>query len=178
MMKLLVGLGNPGSRYELTRHNAGFLVLDQICESYGVSWDGRKFSSDFAKGCLENVPCICLKPQTFMNLSGKAVREAMSFYKIAVEDLIVFQDDIDIPASKVRAKIGGGHGGHNGIRSIVKEISSSDFLRIKIGVGRPDDGSDVADWVLGRFRDQELDDLAESMMGEVQKRLKSFLTDK
>ena len=176
-MKLLVGLGNPGPKYETTRHNAGFLVLDQVCDKHNLQWAGQKFSSEFAKGSIEGVSCICLKPQTFMNLSGRAVREATRFFKIAVEDIIVLHDDIDLPAGRVKARRGGGHGGHNGIRSIVSELGSGDFQRIKLGVGRPEGGPEVSDWVLGGFTDDELAQLAGVMTDEVYVRLKQFLTE-
>jgi peptidyl-tRNA hydrolase, PTH1 family len=156
-LKLLIALGNPGQRYETTRHNAGFWVLDGLARDHGVSWphaQDQKFLGDVTKGVICGESCILLKPMTFMNLSGRSVLKVAQFYKIHHEEWIVFQDDIDLASRKVKARRGGGHGGHNGIRSIIEETGTDEFYRIKLGVGRPDVLSDgkstlgVADFVL------------------------------
>jgi peptidyl-tRNA hydrolase, PTH1 family len=174
-VKLIVGLGNPGNKYESTRHNAGFLALDEMLEQKGGSWEGQKWNAAIAKLDLFGERCILLKPQTFMNLSGRSVAPAMNFYKIEPEDVYVVYDDIDMPSGKVKTKKGGGHGGHNGVRSIIKETGNSDFVRIKLGVGRPDPSKtkiDVSDWVLGKMNEEELSHLKSEMMDGVLLRLK------
>lgn len=175
-MKLLVGLGNPGPKYEMTRHNAGFLILDEIASDSGISWSGSKFQSHYAKGNVLGEPCVLLKPQTFMNLSGRAVTQALQFFKLDPASLIVLHDDIDVPFGKVKTRTGGGHGGNNGIRSILGELGTGDFNRIKLGVGRPtkpEDG-EVTNWVLGRFTDAEIEILQKSMLQDAFVRLESI----
>lgn len=176
-MKVLVGLGNPGQKYEQTRHNAGFLILDILAEANGISWQGQKFQGEFAKGRILGESCLLLKPQTYMNLSGRSVNQLLRFFKVDPKvDLIVLHDDIDVPFGKVKAKASGGHGGNNGIRSIIEETGVKDFTRIKLGVGRPqkqEDG-DVSSWVLGRFSDEELAILQKEMLQDVMVRLDSL----
>jgi len=174
-MKLIVGLGNPGPKYEITRHNAGFLVLDLLAEEAGISWEGgaSRFLGDTGKGTVLGEASFLLKPMTYMNLSGRSVAQVMRFYKMKAEDLIVLHDDIDVPAGKVKARVGGGHGGHNGIRSIIDETGQSEFHRIKLGVGRPPVG-DAADWVLGAMTNQELLMLQQEMLVDVKLRLRQI----
>jgi peptidyl-tRNA hydrolase, PTH1 family len=150
---LLVGLGNPGKKYEATRHNAGFLVLDAMAKSEGLDDFREKFSGLFVKGRAFGKDVVLLKPQTFMNLSGDSVQPAMVFHKVAVGDVIVVHDELDLPFGEVRVKVGGGHAGHNGIRSIIARIGSPDFVRVRVGIGRPPVGfgGDVADYVLMGF---------------------------
>ena len=164
-MKLLVGLGNPGPQYETTRHNAGFLILDLIAEQFGLRWEGES--------------CLLLKPLTFMNLSGKSVAACAGFYKLQAPDIVVLHDEIDVPAGKVKAKVGGGAGGHNGIRSIQAETGMDGFHRLKLGVGKPEGATaasrqSVHDWVLGRMTDEELKALQGPMFQEVLVRLKGI----
>ncbi|MEZ4742568.1 MAG: aminoacyl-tRNA hydrolase [Bdellovibrionota bacterium] len=177
-MKLFVGLGNPGPKYEVTRHNAGFLVLDLLLEHFGGSWQTKKFGGEFGLATVFGCKSLFLKPMTFMNLSGKSVAQALSFYKLGVEDLIVIHDDIDQASGKVKAKEGGGHGGHNGIRSILSTLGQGGFARIKIGVGRPEEGDnkriEVSDWVLGKFTDAELLQLQEDVFDDVLLRIKGI----
>lgn len=180
-MKVLVGLGNPGSKYDNTRHNAGFIVLDMLADASGISWQGQKFQGEFAKGTIQGETCLLLKPQTYMNLSGQSVNQLLRFFKISPQDdLIVLHDDIDVPFGKVKAKAGGGHGGNNGIRSIIAETGVKDFARIKLGVGRPqkkEDG-DVSSWVLSRFSDDEMAVLKTEMLQDVMVRLDSLYKQK
>lgn len=175
-MKLLVGLGNPGPKYELTRHNAGFLILDLIAVGAKIPWEGgsNKFGGEIAKGTFNGQTCVFLKPMTFMNLSGRSVRAVTSFFKIEPKDVICLHDELDVPAGKVKARVGGGAGGHNGIRSMIEELGSADFHRIKLGIGKPPPQWQGADWVLGRFADEELLALQEGMYQEVLVRLKSI----
>lgn len=181
-MKLLVGLGNPGPQYEMTRHNAGFLVVDQIAETDKLTWsdDSARLGGHIAKGKLFGEPVILLKPMLFMNRSGRSVGAAMRFFKIRPEDTIVFHDDIDVPSGKVKAREGGGHGGHNGIRSIIEETGENAFHRIKLGVGRPsplvpEHEQEISSWVLGKMTEVELSMLRNEMFDEIQKRLKCIL---
>ena len=178
---MLVGLGNPGSKYDNTRHNAGFIVLDMLADASGISWQGQKFQGEFAKGTIQGETCLLLKPQTYMNLSGQSVNQLLRFFKISPQDdLIVLHDDIDVPFGKVKAKAGGGHGGNNGIRSIIAETGVKDFARIKLGVGRPqkkEDG-DVSSWVLSRFSDDEMAVLKTEMLQDVMVRLDSLYKQK
>lgn len=176
-MKLIVGLGNPGLKYEVTRHNAGFLMVDEIVDHFKIEWSGEKFLASCAKGQMLGESCLLLKPVTFMNLSGRSVGAALRFLKLGPSDLIVLHDDIDVLSGEVKARLGGGHGGHNGIRSIMQEAGVSEFHRIKLGVGRPEAKvcKNVDDWVLGRFSDAELLALQEDMFTEVLVRLENIL---
>ena len=175
-MKLLVGLGNPGPQYETTRHNAGFLVLDLLAKHAGASWEGAssKLHGQVAKATLFGQRCLLLKPQTFMNRSGRAVGAAMRFYKLPARGVIVLHDDLDVAVGQVKAREGGGHGGHNGIRSIIEETGRREFQRMKIGIGRPQGGAgqDVSGWVLGRMSNEELLSLQQEVLAAVLLRLK------
>jgi PTH1 family peptidyl-tRNA hydrolase len=175
-LKLIVGLGNPGPKYETTRHNAGFLLLDQLAEEFEADWSGEKFHSKVAKGTVYEQPCILIKPMTFMNLSGQSVGQFLKYFKLPLADMIVIHDDIDVPPSKVKARIGGGHGGHNGIRNIIDVCGSPEFHRIKVGVGKPpaDDETEVVNWVLDQFTDEELLSLQGNVYQDVLLRLKAI----
>jgi len=155
MAKLIVGLGNPGPQYSWTRHNAGFMVLDRLSRLAGISVTKKAFSGLSGDGSWAGERVILLKPQTFMNLSGRSVAEALRFYKLSLSDLIVIHDDLDIPYGSVRLKQGGGHGGHNGLRSIDQELGSKDYLRVRVGIGRPVHG-DVSNYVLSNFGKEEM----------------------
>ena len=156
--KLIVGLGNPGPQYSWTRHNAGFMVLDRLSRTAGIPVTRKAFSGLTGDGNWSGERVFLLKPQTFMNLSGRSVAEALRFYKLSLADLIVIHDDLDIPFGRVRLKDGGGHGGHNGLRSLAQELGSSDYLRVRIGIGRPVHG-DVVNYVLSNFVKDEMDGL-------------------
>ena len=161
---LIVGLGNPGPKYEFTRHNAGFLCMDLLAQQLGVKIDRIKFKSVVADVAIEGSRCILMKPQTFMNNSGEAVRDAANFYKIPPEHIIILFDDISLPPGKLRIRRKGSDGGHNGIKSILYLLGSDQFPRIKLGVGanpRPD--YDLADWVLSTFQKDELSRMKEAM---------------
>ncbi len=153
---LITGLGNPGARYDNTRHNIGFSVADALCNRFGsfmTRWQ-EKFKGRFCKVNIAGKQTILLKPQTFMNLSGQSVQPAMGFFKLSIDHLIIIHDDIDLDYGMVRLKSGGGTGGHNGLNSLKKELGSTDFHRIRIGVGRPVHG-DVSDFVLKSFTPDE-----------------------
>lgn len=160
---LIVGLGNPGSKYELTRHNAGFLFADLLADKLGEKISKIQFKSVTACVELGGHRCLLMKPQTFMNLSGEAVRQAASFYKIPPEKIIVVFDDISLPCGKLRIRRKGSDGGHNGIKSIIYQLNSDNFPRVKLGVGqKPHPEYDLADWVLSSFKKPELDALREA----------------
>ena len=157
---LIAGLGNPGSKYAHTRHNIGFMALDRLAERHRVALASEKFDSRFDTGRVAGEMVVLLEPQTFMNRSGKAVQAAASFYDLGPEQVIVVHDEIDLPLGSIRVKQGGGHGGHNGLRDIVSRLSSRDFIRVRVGVGRPEHG-DVTNHVLGTFSRDEETEVAE-----------------
>jgi len=164
--KLIVGLGNPGSKYQWTRHNAGFMVLDRLADIAGISVARKKFSGFYGEGDWQGDHLLLLKPLTFMNLSGRSVVEALRFHKLHLKDVVVIHDDLDIPFGKVKFKEGGGHAGHNGLRSLVAELGSGEFTRVRVGIGRPSRG-DVVDYVLNRFTDDEQNQLTTILDGVI-----------
>jgi PTH1 family peptidyl-tRNA hydrolase len=149
-MLLLVGLGNPGARYAGNRHNIGFMAADLIVRRHGFSPWRKRFQGEAAEGTLDGVKVLALKPQTFMNNSGQSVGEAMNFYKLTPNDVVVLYDEIDLAPGKVKVKLGGGAAGHNGIRSIDAHIGP-DFWRVRLGVGHPGDKARVHGHVLSEF---------------------------
>lgn len=154
---LIAGLGNPGMQYENTRHNAGFMAMDKTALEEQVQLTRCKFKGHVGDAVIAGKRCLLLKPQTFMNKSGEAVAAAMQFYKLDPEHLIVIYDDISLAPGKLRIRRKGSAGGHNGIKSIIEMTGSEDFARIKLGVGaKPDKRMDLADWVLSRFKPDEL----------------------
>ncbi len=158
---LIVGLGNPDSKYQNTRHNAGFLAVDRIAEKVGVSVDRLKYKALTGTATIEGKRVLLMKPQTYMNNSGEAVQEAMNFYKIPMEKVLVIYDDISLDVGKMRIRRKGSDGGHNGIKSIIQLCGGDTFPRVKVGVGKkPHPAYDLADWVLSRFTDQERTDLS------------------
>ncbi|AKU91927.1 aminoacyl-tRNA hydrolase [Vulgatibacter incomptus] len=156
-MKLLAGLGNPGKEYESTRHNVGFMVVDHIAGAAGAQIDRKKFKAELGEAGLGGVKTLLVKPQTFMNLSGESIAGAASFYKIAPADVIVIHDELDLEPGRIQIKVGGGHGGHNGLRSIIAHLGP-DFVRIRVGIGKPA-GHDTAGYVLGPFDKRESQEL-------------------
>ena len=157
---LIVGLGNPGKNYEFTRHNAGFLTLDHIASELDTDINNLKNNALVADVVINNHRCLLVKPQTFMNNSGTAVRDIAKFYKIPPEKIIVIFDDISLPCGKLRIRRKGTDGGHNGIKSIIYHLNSDQFPRIKIGVGaKPNPEYDLADWVLSKFGKDDTEQL-------------------
>ena len=160
---LIVGLGNPGREYERTRHNCGFRAVDVLAEQLGCKIDKLKFQGLYCQTNYAGSKLFLLKPQTYMNLSGEAVREAANFYKIAPEHVIVIADDVNFAAGKLRVRGKGSDGGHNGLKSIAAQLQSSEYPRIKVGVGvKPHPEYDLADWVLSNFSKEENEALAAS----------------
>lgn len=150
-MRALVGLGNPGPEYELTRHNVGFLALDEAAVMMGLSGAKRQFKGLVTEGRYKNERVVLFKPATYMNLSGEAMVELMHWYKLEPEDIFVFSDDIDLPGGAMRIRMHGGAGTHNGWKSIIQLAASQDFPRARIGVGAPPPDWDLKDWVLSRW---------------------------
>ena len=146
---LIVGLGNPGLEYSATRHNMGFLCLDRLATKHRLRFTGKRAKSVLARGAINGNDVALAKPQTFMNLSGESVRELLRIYAMPTKSLLVVYDDVDLPVGTMRIRERGGPGTHNGMRSIVDEIGSTDFARLRIGVGMPTDGQNLADYVLG-----------------------------
>lgn len=157
-MWLIVGLGNPGGEYKLTRHNIGFIAVDYLLQGLGNPPLKNQFKAEVAQIKLNDQPVIVCKPQTFMNLSGESVQTLMGFYKIPLDHLIVIHDDIDQPFDQMKIHKNRGHGGHNGIRSISGLLGSADYVRLKLGVGRPANPNiPVAEYVLGKFNKEEFE---------------------
>ncbi len=165
--KLIVGLGNPGSKYQWTRHNAGFMVLDELSRVSGIPVTKKRFSGFYGEGNWKNERLLLLKPQTFMNLSGQSVAEALRFHKLGLKDLLVIHDDLDIPFGRVKLKESGGHAGHNGLRSMISELGGGGFARVRVGIGRPRFG-DAADYVLSPFSNDERAELASLVDGIIE----------
>jgi PTH1 family peptidyl-tRNA hydrolase len=153
---LVAGLGNPGREYERTRHNVGWLVLDELARRQGGSWRS-KFSGSLAEVRLDGLRLGLLKPETYMNESGRSVSAAARFFKVEPEQLLVVHDDVDLEPGRMQARAGGGLAGHNGLRSLAQHLGTQDFLRLRIGVGRPGRGDKrpVSDWVLSSFAVEE-----------------------
>ena len=148
-MKLVVGLGNPGRAYRWTRHNMGFWLVEQFGKELGIDLSRRGFLSVYGRGKIRNQEVILAKPLTYMNLSGEAVRRLLHFFKVPPENLVVLHDDLDLPMGKIRIRLRGGHGGHQGVKSIVEALGNDGFFRLKVGIGRPTDRRrDPADYVL------------------------------
>ena len=157
---LVVFLGNPGPKYDFTRHNAGFLVCDALAKKKGFSVNRLRFSALTAQVDLGGEKVLVMKPQTFMNLSGNAVGQAVRFYKIPAEHVLVVSDEVSLPPGKLRIRMKGSAGGHNGLKSIIAALGTDAFPRIRVGVGAPPHPDyDMADWVLGVFRDQDALDM-------------------
>jgi len=154
-IKLIVGLGNPGPKYLWTRHNAGFIILDRFAHLAGIPVTKKSFAGLYGEGNWQGNRLLLLKPQTFMNLSGRSVAEALRFHKLFPADLIIIHDDLDIPFGQIKLKEGGGHGGHNGLRSLHQELGTGAYTRLRVGIGRPARG-DMADYVLSNFAKDEM----------------------
>jgi peptidyl-tRNA hydrolase, PTH1 family len=155
-VKLIAGLGNPGIRYRMSRHNAGSLVLDQLALQQNISIDQNLFNAHIGKGRIAGIPVMLVQPQTFMNLSGVAIRELADYFRINLEDLIVVHDDLDLPFQTIRLKAGGGHGGHKGLISIMDHLGGRNFIRVRLGIGKPVRKTMVEGYVLEPFSKEEM----------------------
>ncbi|UCD70617.1 MAG: aminoacyl-tRNA hydrolase [Syntrophobacterales bacterium] len=154
-MNLIIGLGNPGRRYRFTRHNTGFLVIDELARRNGIGLGERRYKTRFGRGLIKEHEAIVAKPLTFMNLSGLSVGRIMKVFNLSEQDLIVIHDDVDIDFGRIKISQGGGPGGHKGIESIQEFLAGSGFSRIKVGLGRPKGYKDTSDYVLEPFSDDE-----------------------
>jgi PTH1 family peptidyl-tRNA hydrolase len=167
-VKVIVGLGNPGVHYEKTRHNIGFQVVDQLAKTNHILISTKRFKSLYGAGRIDSEKVILFKPMTFMNRSGEALKKAVHFFQIEIEDVIVIHDDLDLPFGRLRFKRRGGDGGHQGVRSIIESIGKNNFLRLRIGIGRPPQGMDPADYVLTPFEEIQHSDLDEIVFRAVE----------
>jgi len=183
-LKLIIGLGNPGSIYAGNRHNIGFRCINHLAKLHSISMKGHQCQSQVGSGKIAGVEVLLAKPKTFVNLSGEAVGRLMRKYKIQVNDLIVICDDLDLPLGRLRLRPGGSAGGHKGINSIISALGSKDFCRIKVGIGRPtkEDGTAITDeefivsYVLSDFTPRE-DDIIKSAIAQVARTIQSILAD-
>jgi len=163
-IKLIVGLGNPGREYEATRHNAGFWWVDELVREHGISFKVEgKFHGLVARATLHGHEVHLLKPQTFMNVSGRAVVALALFYKILPDQILVVHDELDLPPGSAKLKLGGGHGGHNGLKDIIAQLGTKDFWRLRVGIGHPGERSEVVNYVLNAPRKEEQTLIEEAM---------------
>jgi len=158
-LKLIVGLGNPGKQYEKTRHNAGFMVIDELAQSLQIEPSQLKFKGLCGETRIGGEKVVLLKPLTYMNLSGESVIQAVNFFKAEKDELLIIYDDLDTPVGKIRLRLKGSAGGHNGIKSIIQHLGTEEFQRIRVGIGRPMPGQKVVDFVLQNFRAEEEGDI-------------------
>ncbi|GAA0609058.1 aminoacyl-tRNA hydrolase [Virgibacillus siamensis] len=162
-MKCIVGLGNPGRKFKKTRHNIGFMVIDELVERHDWKLKTDKFHGKSVVEHIHGDKVVLLKPQTYMNLSGQSIRPLMDFYQIDPTDILVIYDDMDLPTGKIRLRQKGGHGGHNGVRSTIEHVGSKEFKRLRIGIGRPDTRMPVIDYVIGTFSKEQQRDATGSI---------------
>lgn len=154
-MWLLIGLGNPGSEYQNHRHNVGFMAADAAAHEYGLPPFRKKFDGLMTEGRINNEKVVILKPETYMNESGRSVQQAVRFYKVTPNRVMVFHDELDLPPFKVKVKKGGGNSGHNGLKSIDSHLNNNDYWRVRLGIGHPGDKDRVTGYVLGNFSKEE-----------------------
>lgn len=176
MPKLIVGLGNPGAQYAKTRHNTGWMALEAFAQKHSAVFDRHGFEGIYGELRWEGEKVILLKPLTYMNASGRAVAPLARFYKIPPEDMLVVYDDLDLPPGSLRMREKGSAGGHNGMKSIIQELGTQEFPRLRIGIGRPAPGWSVVDWVLAPFGEADLA-LINQVLPRAVEAMESFLTD-
>lgn len=163
MTKIIIGLGNPGKSYEKTRHNVGFLVIDTLAQKLNIPLKTTRFKGILGEGMINGEKVILLKPQTYMNLSGESVREVLDWYKADTSDLLIIYDDLDLPVGQIRLRLKGSAGGHNGVKSIILHTNTDEIKRIKIGINRPPAGWSVADYVLSKFANSEVEEIVKAI---------------
>lgn len=154
-MILIVGLGNPEQEYSNTRHNMGFNTVNKLAQEHKIELNKNKFKGIYGKGIIEDKKVIILKPQTYMNLSGQSIIETMNFYKIDLKDMIVIYDDIDVEPGKIKIRKKGGAGSHNGMKSVIENVNSEEFIRIRVGIGAPEYKKDMINYVIGKIPTEE-----------------------
>jgi PTH1 family peptidyl-tRNA hydrolase len=176
-MKLVVGLGNPGPGYANSLHNLGFMCLNYFARAHSIKFDKKQANARTGSGEVDGIKVLLARPQTYMNLSGQAVSRLARKFKIGLNDLLVVHDDLDLPLGKIRLRPGGSSGGHKGIESIIAELGSPDFPRLRVGIGRPpEDGADIIDYVLSDFTPEEKKIVARVLPG-VSEAIRCFLTE-
>ena len=175
-MKLIAGLGNPGAKYDRTKHNTGFMALDHYLKENGLTLDRDKFDGLYSKQKINGEDVILLEPQTYMNESGRSVAQIAKFFKIAPEDILIIHDDMDMPIAKIRIRAGGKSGGHNGIKSIIADLGTEKFNRLKIGIRHPQKQS-VVSWVLTPFNPDQQKEL-EASFAKVDQIIDDFIAGK
>jgi PTH1 family peptidyl-tRNA hydrolase len=175
-VKVIVGLGNPGVHYERTRHNIGFQVVDRLAEINHILISTKRFKSLYGTGSIDSEKVILVKPVTFMNRSGEAVKKTINFFQVGIEDLIVIHDDLDLPFGRLRFKRRGSDGGHQGVRSIIESMGKNTFLRLKVGIGRSPQGMDPAEYVLASF-DEIQESHLEGILSRAAESLKVMLLE-
>ena len=158
-MYLIVGLGNPEEDYSKTRHNMGFNVINKLADKYKIEVNKKKFDGLYGNGIIEGEKVILLKPQTYMNLSGKSIIQCVNFYKIPLENIIVIYDDIDIEPGLIRVRRHGSGGSHNGMKSVIEELNSEEFIRVRVGIGKPEYNGDMINYVIGAVPKEEIEEL-------------------
>ncbi|WP_018131773.1 aminoacyl-tRNA hydrolase [Effusibacillus pohliae] len=175
-MRIVIGLGNPGKEYEGTRHNVGFMVIDELANALGIDVRKSKCQALYGEGTYQGEKIVLVKPMTYMNLSGQAVRQVLDWYKPDASEWVVVYDDMDLPLGKIRLRVKGGAGGHNGIKSIISCVGTQDFLRIRVGIDRPDPGVTVVDHVLSAFC-KEQRPLVEQAIRNAASALQTYIED-
>ncbi len=158
-MKLIIGLGNPGMKYENTKHNIGFIAVDYIARQYGLTFNKTKFNAVYAEGNVGAEKVVLIKPQSFMNLSGEVVQPWIDYYNLTEDEMVVIYDDMDLPVGKIRLRVKGGSGGHNGMKSIIQHLGTKAFNRIRVGVGRPFEKQSVISHVLSPFAKEDVEEM-------------------
>ncbi len=176
-MYIILGIGNPGKKYEGTRHNIGFIAMDYMEKNYGIKINKIKHKALIGEGVIAGEKVILVKPQTYVNLSGESLREICTFYKIPPEKVIVIHDDVSLDVGKLRIRQKGSDGGHNGIKSIIYQLKSDEFIRIKIGVGSAPEHYDLADWVLGKFSKEEITHMSKAVDAVVEEAIPQIIKD-
>ena len=163
-MKIVFGLGNPGSKYKNTKHNIGFIAIDDIAQNLGLTFSQTKFKSLYAEGHIGSEKIILIKPQTFMNLSGESIQPWVDYYDLTGEDIVVIYDDMDLPVGKIRLRVQGSAGGHNGMKSIIEQLGTKEFNRIRVGIGRPFPKQTVISHVLSQFPKERIEDMKAAVL--------------
>lgn len=158
-MKMIVGLGNPGNEYKNTRHNVGFMILDEFAKKNNINFDKKKFNADYGVGYINGIKYLLVKPTTYMNLSGEAIRKFYDYFDLELDDLLIIYDDLDTKTANFRLRNRGSSGGHNGIKSTINHLGTEKFNRLKIGIDRPINGMKVSDYVLGKFSKKEMNEI-------------------
>ena len=173
---LIVGLGNPGTQYEDTRHNAGFMVVDKLAGDFGISLNKSKFDLHYGRGTIKDHAVMLANPMAFMNRSGPPVQKLAAYFKIPSRDMLIIHDDIDLAFGRLKIKEKGGHGGHKGLKSIINAVGEDEFVRLRVGVGRSETGSSVSDHVLGPFYNDERE-LLDAVLSRARDAVVTILTE-